>query len=368
MIASSKLLPVLFVLFLFVGSGCSLIEKEQQRSYLKTLEAESIAGSVSAQIALADEFERGANLPKDLDKALMWYRAAAKNGSAEGAYKAASILLLNPSINSGSNSPEAVGLLQQAAEAGYAPAQLKLADILAANSAIDSVGMVRVFELYLAAASQNLRDAQYKAANLLELGRGTEKDLGSALAWYRLAAEQGDARAQLAVGNFYLAGITVNPSAARALEWYEQSARQGSKQAQSNMGDLLTLDRYAGLRDYKAGAEWYRKAALQGHSRAGARLGEMYEKGLGVTQDAQTAATWYRAAAEQGDASGQCRLASLYVRGLGVSQNTNEAKRWFNLAAAQIPTGVKPVLGFVYYDCEQFNRDEVDLLSLVKPQ
>jgi TPR repeat protein len=46
--------------------------------------------------------------------------------------------------------------------------------------------------------------------------------------------------------------------------------------------------------------EWYRKAAGQGNADAENNIGDLYENGLGVSQDYVQAMVWYRKAADQG--------------------------------------------------------------------
>jgi TPR repeat protein len=61
-------------------------------------------------------------------------------------------------------------------------------------------------------------------------------------------------------------------------------------------------------------------------------LGEMYAKGKGVEQSAESAAKWYRAAAEQGEAASQYELAALYREGAGVPKDMENAYAWMSVA------------------------------------
>ena len=87
----------------------------------------------------------------------------------------------------------------------------------------------------------------------------------------------------------------------------------------------------------------------------------MYEDGTGVRRNIESASRWYRQAADRGSPMAQCQLGSFYHRGIGVTQDRDQAEYWFNLAAAQIPAGVKPIIGFIYYDCTQFDNQTVAL-------
>lgn len=337
---------------LLVTAGCSLLKTNSQLAQISELEERALVGEVSAQLELGNLYQRGELVALDLKQAFRWYELAALQGSAEGAYQAG-LLLLRESED------KAIVLLEQSANSGYALAQLKLGDLLSAQSG--RVKAEQIYDLYLSAARQGNQEAQYNVAELLVSGKGVERDLETALYWYRESASQGDRRAQLAVGNFYLIGIEVVPSIRSALAWYRQAAIQGSVQAQANMGDLLTFDRYSAVRNYEEGARWYKEAAASGHAHSEARLGKLYENGSGVPRDIALAANWYRRSAEKGNSSAQCRLGSLYFRGLGVPSDAREAEHWFRLAASQIPSDVTTLLGFMYYDCEEFDAIAVKI-------
>ena len=339
-------------------SGCSILEQRRINQQFTQLKNNAESGQIGAQLKIGREYETGTLVDRDIDIALNWYQLAARQGSAEGAYRAAKLMIDH---NRKDSDEKITTLLEQAANQGYAPAQLALADFLSTLSNTDTLEQ-QIYNLYKAAAEQQVIEAQVKVARLLTEGRGTPRDLEAAVVWYRRAAEQGDKRAQLATGNFYLGGVTVPASVKEALAWYEKSAIQGNVLAQSNMGDLLTLDRYASVRNVDEGAKWYLKAANQGHAHAATRLGQIHESGTGgVNRDITLAAKWYRLAAEKGNSSAQCRLGSLYFRGLGVPQDNQEAERWFDLAAAQIPTGVTSILGFIHYDCREFDAKSVNI-------
>ena len=338
------------LLFLLLTSGCSVLTNYEQNATLAALTKQAEAGDPSAQVELGDVYERGLLGPKSNSDALRWFRKSAEQGSAEGAYRAAVLLQ-----SAGEKTSEVRLLLEQASQSGYALAQLALANLLSGQNASDSSMATEIFSLYRSAAEQGLQEAQLNTAELLVAGAGVERNLETALEWYRRAADQGARSAQLAVGNFYLRGVHVPLDLQSAYQWYEKSALQGSIQAQANLGDLLTLDRYVSLQDFDAGAEWYKKAASTGHAHASARLGHLFEEGKGVPRDLSLAANWYLQAAEEGNASAQCRLGSLYFRGRGLPQNNREAQRWFERAAAQVPAGVTTLLGFIHYDCTEFD-------------
>ena len=62
-------------------------------------------------------------------------------------------------------------------------------------------------------------------------------------------------------------------------------------------------------------------------------LGKLYQKGVGVPQDAGQAANWYTKSAEKGKAKAQLALSKLYYTGQGVEKNYVQAFVWSNLAS-----------------------------------
>ena len=64
-------------------------------------------------------------------------------------------------------------------------------------------------------------------------------------------------------------------------------------------------------------------------------LGQMYEGGLGVTQNLSKATVWYRKAVSNGDESSQINLGWMYADGRGVIKDEEEAKKLWSMAASQ---------------------------------
>jgi TPR repeat protein len=173
--------------------------------------------------------------------------------------------------------------------------------------------------------------AQYMIGRACYLGKGTARDYGEALKWYRKAAEQGNTLAQFALSIMYSQGQGTLEDAGESLKWAQKAAEGGLANAQFFWGYFIEQSQ----RDYSQAAKWYRKAAEQGVIPAQNAMGFLYEQGKGVHQDLKEAVMWYRKAAEQGDANAQSNLGSMYSAGRGVGQDFNEAAKWFRLSAEQ---------------------------------
>ena len=85
--------------------------------------------------------------------------------------------------------------------------------------------------------------------------------------------------------------------------------------------------------NYKLAHEEWLSLAEEGHSGALLNIGVLYEKGLGVEQDAAMALEWFRKAADRGEIVAFHNIGVLYRDGRGVPQNHVEAAKWFLKAA-----------------------------------
>ena len=151
--------------------------------------------------------------------------------------------------------------------------------------------------LYLRAAEQNLREAQYTIGLMHDTGDGLDKDLEEAAKWFAKAADQGLPEAQQYMGIYH----------------------------ESGLGGLA--------KDFNKAAEWFRKAANQGYGDAQYHLGYLYVTGDGVERSSYTeAANWFLRAAENNVPDAQYQIAFYLARGMGVEQNVTEAFKWLTIA------------------------------------
>ena len=145
-----------------------------------------------------ENYYYGRGVPEDLGKArVAWLRAAVK-GNANAQYRLGSIYLSGNGV--GQNSRTAREWLEKAAEQGMAEAQHSLGFMYSSGWGIDT-DYREARKWYEKAVEQNHAFAQVHLARLYEEGRrGLVKDVGRAIALYRLAAKQGhpDAKKALA--------------------------------------------------------------------------------------------------------------------------------------------------------------------------
>ena len=185
-------------------------------------------------------------------------------------------------------------------------------------------------------------EAKYHLGRIYSEGKGVEKDLQTALKFYREAAEQGNGKAALKLGNMYYTGSELEKDYPAAFKWYSIAAEKGNYPAQYNIG--LMYEEGSGVKkDYIKAFQFYKKSGEQGYAPAQIVVGRMFLNGIGTPQDYAQAVFWYKLAADQGNTEAQMKLAKLYantsVRGLPF--NIIGAHIYFNLIAAYASSPLK---------------------------
>lgn len=115
---------------------------------------------------------------------------------------------------------------RQAAEQGYAEAQLLLGIIYDQGIGVDR-DFAQAIDWYRRAAEQGYAKAQYNLAAMYDEGLGVRQDYQQAAAWYRKAAEQNYAKAQFNLGSMYFKGEGVPQDNVEAAMWLNLAAAQG---------------------------------------------------------------------------------------------------------------------------------------------
>jgi len=107
-----------------------------------------------------------------------------------------------------------------------------------------------MFKLFMEKAEQGDALAQYRLANMYEVGYGVGKDKNKAFEWYQKAAEQHNVDAYYKMGEIYLHASAHDDVVKRdnknAFNWYLQAAEQGHIEAQYIVGlwNLFELEEY----------------------------------------------------------------------------------------------------------------------------
>ena len=207
------------------GFGKALKNKQKNDELLKLAKN----GDIEANYQLAQRYEYGRGVKKDLNTAIQLYYIAAKKGHCDSQFKLGYLL-------------------------GEAKAYTESA------------------EWYLKAAEQGHSAAQYNLAHYYRNGNGVAEDHKKAVKWFLKAAEQGDADAQFILGCYY---VNTNGVFRRdysiAAKWHRKAANQGHSGSQFLLGYFYESGKGV-PKSYDEAVKWYQKAANQGHKKAQQKL------------------------------------------------------------------------------------------------
>lgn len=176
-------------------------------------------------INVAESLRLAAAAPNDAD-ALRYYRAAAEQGSADGAFNLA--YRLANGKGTAQNDTEAARWYRAAGEQGNAAAQNNLGFMYASGRGVARDDATAV-EWYRKAAAQNYAPAQTNLGMMYDAGRGVAASPADALAWYSKAAAAGYGPARTRLADMYATGRGV-PRDERMAEFWRQSASTGARE------------------------------------------------------------------------------------------------------------------------------------------
>jgi pilus assembly protein CpaE len=144
-------------------------------------------------------------------------------------------------------------------------------------SALLLIGEGRVGDalpLLRGAAEAGFAPAQHRLAKLYERGEGVAADPALARAWTERAAANGNVRAMHDLGVYYAQGEGEAADASAAFRWFRQAAELGLADSQYNLGVLYHEGRGAAA-DAGEALFWFYVAAAQGDTEAAARAAEL---------------------------------------------------------------------------------------------
>jgi TPR repeat protein len=174
-------------------------------------------------------------------------------------------------------------------------------------------------------AAANLGRAYYN-------GGGRIVDRVKAVQYYKLAAERGDDWGMHNFGGALVNGQGIERDAVSGKEWIEKSAATGLATAQHSLS-ILARKGLGGPVDLDAFLKWAQAAAKQGYTPALYDLGMFYlAPDDGRPADPTRAAGYLRQAALKKHAAAQFAFATLYERGVGVQENAVQAFVYYSLA------------------------------------
>jgi len=304
----------------------ALMDAMQKRAWAaasapRTLAERAAAGEARSQFNLAAQLER----EKNYDEAIKWYQRAAAQGFGSAELNIAQ--MYEKGIGVKENKAEARLRYRKLADAGDGEARWRAARLAAADQ-----DYAEALKFY----NRSIRDGDQRAmvelGQMYEEGRGVPKDVRHAVELYERAAEQSRwARAKL--GAMYLEGNGIPKDYEKARSWLQRAAADGNAAARNNLG--LMHDRGLGVGvDHAAAADLYLAALGGGNVQARGNLESLFAEGRGAPEGA-AALDWYRRGAEAGVMSAQYQLGRIYAKGEIVPRNDALAAEWLMKAAQQ---------------------------------
>jgi len=271
--------------------GESVTQDEAEANKWFRLAAEQ--GNYFAQEQLGISLLQGRGIANNRQEAVEWFQKSALQGDSSSEYYLNVISLLNSGvIRQEKDAPEwyyqqsladnreaqyfrsiaiidgictekykneIVNLMQESANAGFAPAQYMIGYYLRTGERGFKQDKNAGEEWYRKAAEQGLTYAQYEMA----LIKDTEESLPESVEWYRKAAEHGHANAQNNLGVAYANGSGVIQDDYEAVKWYRLAAESGNAYAQRNIAYML-LEGKGVEKNLEDARFWFNKASIQG--------------------------------------------------------------------------------------------------------
>ncbi|MFM0299106.1 tetratricopeptide repeat protein [Paraburkholderia sediminicola] len=174
--------------------------------------------------------------------------AAAAQGDADAEMDLGVAYLIG--VGTPKDRTQAAWLFRQAAEQGQTEAQCFFAAISASDDgwAIPAE-MKHAADLCQNAANHGYADAQLVLSTFYLMGRGVPKDTVQAAAWLRKAAEQGRPDAEFMLALDYAQGRGVPKDDAQSIVWYRKAADQGYPAAMILLGLQASIAHMTGRKD-----------------------------------------------------------------------------------------------------------------------
>lgn len=243
------------------------------------------AGDVAAEVALGQRL-MDEKQPAATEEAKRWFRKAAEQGNAQGAWMLGSAEV----ASAPSPSAEGIAWMQKSVALDHDAdhmATLAFVEFLAGRKA-DALEWAR------RAADAGSVKAMQMLAMSYSGAFGYPKDLAAARHWMTLAASKGDPASELMLGQFYLSGLLGTTDVPAGLQWMQRAAAAGSAQAVGTLATLYLTGEMHVPRDPARALPLARQAAAANDMLGHYALGIAYQQGAAVGADPRQA--WYHLA------------------------------------------------------------------------
>ncbi|MEO6012855.1 MAG: tetratricopeptide repeat protein [Devosia sp.] len=219
-------------------------------------------------------------------------------------------------------------LLSQAADAGFAPAESKVAARLEADGAY-----VHAIELYRSASEHGDTSATYKLGYLNHYGLGLEIDYKAAGDFYQRAADAGEPLGNYGLGQMYEYAQGQEQNYAKAAEYYQLAADKREMMSETALAYLY--EQALGVeRDYDKSFALLTDASGQGYGYAYAALSLHYLYGEGTAVDPNKAYDLAWLAQQKSVNYAEGILGYMFSEGLGTPRDLSNALFHFQAGSA----------------------------------
>lgn len=242
-------------------------------------------GDPDAQNMLGLCYFHSRGVVQDRETAVKWFQKAAEQGSFRANNNLGNCYFNGNGVPQ--NYVKAFGHYLKAAETGYDIAQYNLGKCLLISSEAYSVaqrmkggssGKGNAEIWFTAAADQGYAPAMMKLAELY-LGKSLgETNVFKAMEYLTKAAEKGNTEAWMKLAEIYIDGEHINRNEVKAVEFLTKAAEKNNVEAQLRLGEIYSKGFGKIAMDKNSAEKWYRKAAESGNKEAQNRLEKLKEK------------------------------------------------------------------------------------------
>lgn len=291
------------------GIGCDKNAKEA----VSWLTKAATEGHREAQCLLGYAHKVGFGTEKDYKKAFYWFNKAGEQNSPTALYYLSQAYFLGEGVEKDIRKSTVV-----LCGAAFYGSEKALDDV---SKMSGDISLESTFDMYMKAALEGDKYAQYEVAEAFIFGRGVSKSKEDGIKWHLNAAQNGYVESQLALGGIYGALEKYDDS----VKWYNTAAKNGNKEAQYVLGRYY----FESEKNLSKAFQFFKEAAENDQADAQMELVGLYTKGEGVRENLSEAFEWCKRAAVGNNNEAKLVLGKLYFVGEGTEKNVKEAFRWW---------------------------------------
>jgi TPR repeat protein len=319
------------------------LEGEYFDNAVKWAKKVAVKGNTTCQLLVAELYDKGVKVTRDMAEAIKWYRFAAE-GDDPASQLTLARLIMEDDSKERKNIDEATKWFRKAASSKNKHAIFELGMHLSKYHNNDPAkreeaisNLTKASELGFVGANKEITALRLDTSELTPM---------DSLRSYRRAAENGSAESQLYLGQIYLSGINVQKDQAEAAKWFRLAAEQGIPEAQYQLAKLYCSGEVS--RNIPMAVKLYTKAADKGLEEAQIDLAEMYIKGDGVGKNVKKAINLYQKAADKGNLKALFKLGTIYTSEDNSLKDKQKGINFLKIAAKEDFSDAQISLGKLY--------------------